>query len=341
MRTIFRLLILIAIIFGGIGISIGLFYLIGFSTYGEIEESFSFYYTPENRTEPEKIRISTDARTINIRYNTSSMPYSIKADAILKVEGMYMRDSDYGYFHTEGHYYPSEGFTQLVVYSAGRTLGGFYHPTWTAKYDININITLRTDILYDLHIRAYNTKISISENLSINTLSLETGISNIELNANATSINIIEAIAYGGSLTLNLTNCNISDSIYINSTMADINFTSYNTKCNKNVEWALRSEAGSINANVYQSEDLGANISGVLFTSTGNINIEYTDSLPTVGAFFNASSFTGSFVTTNLGGFEALGNNLFRTVDYPSATNIYTFSLNNINGYIKVSGQSN
>ena len=49
----------------------------------------------------------------------------------------------------------------------GRTLGGFYHPTWTAKYDINTNLTLRTDIQYELFLYTYNTEIFISENLSL------------------------------------------------------------------------------------------------------------------------------------------------------------------------------
>jgi hypothetical protein len=72
----------------------------------------------------------------------------------------------------------------------------------------------------------------------------------------------------------------------------------------------------------------------------GIINIEYTDSLATVGALFNASAFTGSFITTNLGGFEVLSNNIFRSIDYHSANNIFTFSLINNDGYIEVVGQS-
>ncbi len=166
MRKIFILLILFTIIGGGIGS----FYLIGFLTYAEIEESYSFYCTPEIITEPEKIRIDTNGRTINIKHNTSSMPYYMKADANLKVEGMYMKDSDYDYFITEGYYLPSENITKLVVYSFGLTLGLFYHPSWTAKYNININITLRTDISYDLYLNVEDTDIFISENLDINEL---------------------------------------------------------------------------------------------------------------------------------------------------------------------------
>jgi hypothetical protein len=335
-KIIVRLLILFIIIGGGIGS----FYIVGFLNDGEIEESYSFYYKPAIRAEPEKLIIISSTGKINIKYNTSSVPYYIKADVNLKAEGIYMKDSDYDYFITHWDNYSSESITELFVSSIGRTLGGFYHPSWTAKYDINIIITLRTDILYDLHFDVRDTEIFISENLSINKLFLETYSSKIELNANGTNINNIEAIAYAGSLTLNLAYCNISDSINVTSTTADINFASYNTKCSKNVEWALRSEKGSINAKIYQSEELGANISGVLLTSMGIINIEYTDSLATVGALFNASAFTGSFVTTNLGGFEALSNNIFRSIDYHSANNIFTFSLINNDGYIEVVGQS-
>ena len=173
MRIIYRLLILFTIIGVGIGTYIGLFYLIGFSTYGEIEESYSFYYEPEFIAEPEKIRIYTNGRSLNINHNTSSMPYSIKADANLKAEGMYMRDFNYDFFITNGEFFPSEAVTQLDVSSMGRTLGGFYHPSWTAKYDININITLRTDILYDLHLNVWNTEIFISENLNISELIID------------------------------------------------------------------------------------------------------------------------------------------------------------------------
>lgn len=170
MRKIFRLLILIAIIFGGIGTSIGLFYYIGFLTYAEVEEFYTFHYSPELVAEPEKISIHTNGRTLNITHNTSSVPYIIRADVNLKVEGPYIRDFNYDFFHTDGHYFPSEVTTQLVVYSSPPTLGLFYHPTWTAKYDININITLRTDITYDLHLDVLNTDIFISENLNISEL---------------------------------------------------------------------------------------------------------------------------------------------------------------------------
>lgn len=173
MRIIFRLLILFGIIGVGIGTYIGLFLLIGFSTYAEIEEFHSFYYTPAILAELEKIRIHTKGRTINVKPNTSSVPYYIKADVSLKVEGMYMKDSDYDYFITELHHITEENITLLVVYSIGRTLGAFYHPTWTAKYDININLTLRTDILYDLHLNVFDTEIFISENLNISELVID------------------------------------------------------------------------------------------------------------------------------------------------------------------------
>jgi len=136
-----------------IGGGIGSFYIIGFLTYSMIEESYSFYYKPEMSIEPEKFILSIlsdDPGDINIKYNTSSVPYYIKADVNLKAEGIYIRNSDYNFFSVEWDNYSSESITELFVLTMPPTLGLFYHPTWTVKYEVTVNISLRTDIIYDL-----------------------------------------------------------------------------------------------------------------------------------------------------------------------------------------------
>ena len=150
-----------------IGGGIGTFYILGYINYGIIQESYTYYHIPAISAEPEKIRIHTNGRSLNIKHNSSSIPYYIKADVNLKAEGMYLKNSDYNYFSTWWDNYTSEEITQLIAHSIGRTLGGFYHPSWSAKYDININMTLRTDILYELFLNTYNTEIFISENLTL------------------------------------------------------------------------------------------------------------------------------------------------------------------------------
>ncbi|MHA2287700.1 MAG: hypothetical protein ACXABG_02815 [Promethearchaeota archaeon] len=138
-----------------IGGGIGSFNLIGFLTYAAIEESYSFYYKPEISVEPEKFVVSIfsdDPREINIEYNTSSVPYFIKTDVYLKAEGIYMKNSNYSFFNAEWDNYSLGSVTELRVLTMPPTLGAFYHPTWTVKYDITVNISLRTDVLYDLEI---------------------------------------------------------------------------------------------------------------------------------------------------------------------------------------------
>ncbi|MFX1456085.1 MAG: hypothetical protein ACFFDB_11990 [Promethearchaeota archaeon] len=332
------ILLIPVIIFGG---SIGSFYIIGFMNYGVIQESYSFYYNPAIRADPEKIRINTFGATINIKYNQSSVPYYIKADIDFKAEGMYMKGGSPAYYFTAYWNNNSlDSMPELFVTGMPPTLGPFYHPTWTVRYDIHINITLRTDILYDLHFDVWDTDIIISENLFINNLFIEAFSRNVGLNANGTNINNIEATAYSGYLTMNLDSCNISDGINATSTKGDINFLSYNIKCDKEVDWILRTETGSINAIIFQDEVMGANIFGDFFASMGHINIEYEDVLSAVGAIFNAMEFTGSFITTNLGGFDLVGSSLFRSIDYYSANNSFTFTLRNHNGNIQVVGKS-
>ncbi|GAG03147.1 unnamed protein product, partial [marine sediment metagenome] len=115
----------------------------------------TFYYKPEISTEPEifiLLIISDEPGKINIKLNTSSVPYYIKADVNLKAEGIYMRNSNYSFLSAEWYNYSSGSITELHVCTALPTLGLFYHPTKTAKYEIAVNITLRTDILYDLQL---------------------------------------------------------------------------------------------------------------------------------------------------------------------------------------------
>ena len=71
-----------------IGGGIGTFYIFGYLNYGVVEESYTFYHIPAICAEPEKIRIHTNGRTINIKHNSSSVPYYIKAEVNLKVEGI-------------------------------------------------------------------------------------------------------------------------------------------------------------------------------------------------------------------------------------------------------------
>jgi len=143
-----------------IGGGMGSFLIIGFLNYAVTEESYSFYYKPAISVEPEIFRLlilSDDPREVIINYNTSSVPYYIKADVNLKAEGIYMRDSDYNFFDVYWYNDSIGSITELNVYTAPYILGLFYHPTWTVKYKIAVNLTLRTDILYDLQLNASST----------------------------------------------------------------------------------------------------------------------------------------------------------------------------------------
>lgn len=334
-KNIILIILILGLVFGGI-VS---FYIIGILNYGVIKRSNTFYYTPTSITSPEKFMIITNGRTINIKHNISAVNYDIKADLFLKAEGMYMKNSDYEYFITDWDNFSSES-PSLFVHSIGKTLGGFYHPSWTARYDITINLTLRTDLLYDLYLDVYHSEINIDEDLSINELIIDTYSGDIELNINETDINQISInIPQSRVFTLELNQCNISNIINITSTTADIRLNSFNSKCSNDIEWFVTSINGNIDTKIYQSEEIGANISASILSSSGNINIEYFDSLSTIGALFNASKYMASFQTSNLGGFEMDGVNIFKSTDFTSAKYIFMFDL--ICSEITVEGQSN
>lgn len=145
------ILILIPVII--IGVGIGSFYIIGYLNYAEIQELYSFYYKPTVGAEPEELTIQSRLAEINVNYNTSSVSFHIKADVNLEIKGIYLKGANLlDYFFMEWVNLTSGTMTRLYVDSNGATLGLFYHPSWTVQREIIVNITLRTDILYDVYV---------------------------------------------------------------------------------------------------------------------------------------------------------------------------------------------
>jgi len=90
----------------------------------------------------------------------------------------------------------------------------------------------------------------------------------------------------------------------------------------------------------FQKVELGGKIQGNWEVTTGNINIDYLDTLSTVGASFSGTITTGNFNPTNSGGFEVIGTTAFRSLDYGSANYTYILDLTTTTGNINIDGQS-
>ncbi|MFX1311700.1 MAG: hypothetical protein ACFFHD_03670 [Promethearchaeota archaeon] len=352
--------IVLAIIIVG---AFGTFFLIGFLTRGTIEESGSRYYESSVASDPEPVVIRTDVGNIDIKYNTTSTPFFIEIDYDVKVSGTYMIGKSFSdFFHLEWHNSTSDDKTIFYL----RTKPGIWidPSAWFSIKRIQIDVTLRTDISYA--IEAYATtgdiettipknvdveflyietttgnSITTLEELTMRSLRIETKTGNPSIYAkkvNLTSGVIVNAIT--GNIRLNLTNCLLGGNINAKTETGNLQFNSYNTIIISDLMWYLDATTGNIQCSIVQKVELGGNIHGEWTVGTGNINIDYVDTLSTVGASFSGNIITGEFSPTNSGGFEVLGTTAFQSDDYSTANYTYHLNLAIDTGNINIDGQS-
>jgi len=352
--------IVLAIIIVG---AFGTFFLIGFLTQGTIETSGSRYYEPSAASDPEPVVIRTDVGNIDIKYNTSATPFFMKVDFYVKVSGTYMIGKSFSDFFTI-NWDNSTTDDKTIFYLKTRPDIWIDPSTWFSIKRIEIDVTLRTDIKYAIEVYATTGDIetTIPENSDLDSLYIETTTGNsittlkqlsvgdfrIKTTTGNPSIytrkvNLTSGIiadATTGNMRINLTNCLFGGGINAEVTTGNLHFNSYNTKVTGDLTWDLTTTTGSIYCDIVQKVELGGNIQGDWEVTTGNINIDYLDSLSTVGASFSGTMTTGNFNPTDSGGFEVIGTTAFRSDDYSSATYSYTFDLETITGNINIDGQS-
>ncbi|MFX1569603.1 MAG: hypothetical protein ACFFCV_14680 [Promethearchaeota archaeon] len=353
--------IIIAII---VASGVGIFFLVGFLTYGTIESSGSRVYAPLITRSPEPIYIRTDIGDINVRYNTSAMQNVMKVDYDIKISGTYMiGKSISSFFLLEWDNITSQP-TEKTSFTLSTKPGVNLDPTnWFAIKRIEINVTLRTDIIYQIEEYATTGNIGneIPKDVNIYDLTIETttgnsvtrleeaSVGSFRVDATTGGLSIygkksnftsITAEATTGNLRLNFSNCFLNGDITAEVTTGGLTFNSYNTRCSSAVSWDLTTTTGVLNSDIIQYVDMGANVDGIWDVTTGNINLDYIDGLSTVGASFTASTTTGSFNPINSGGFDTPTFDNFRTTDFSTANYTFVFSLTTTTGNINVDGQS-
>lgn len=105
--------------------------------------------------------------------------------------------------------------------------------------------------------------------------------------------------------------------------------------------WDFKTSTGSINVDIFQFINMGANVNGSLITWTSSIDLVYKDNLSSAGASFHSTSSIGSYSRSSSGGgFSSINDNPFESTDYETATNTYTFRLATGTGSIDVDGTS-
>jgi hypothetical protein len=239
---------------------------------------------------------------------------------------------------------------------------------WFKSYNITVLITLRTDVVYDITALASTGSIEmeVADEVILDGLSLTSSTGSIdlktlgdntfmgdvildtstgEIKSYATKTNFsmgFQASTSTGSLILNYTSCIMGDNLIGTVSTGNVNFKSYNMVYSKDINLNLASSTGKIDVDLYQYISMGANVSGIWETSTGNVDVLYRDSLVDTGVRFVGSKGTGSFIYTSHAtmDIEGITDNIYYSLDFAAANYRYEISLETSTGNIIANAQS-
>ncbi|UCC19379.1 MAG: hypothetical protein JSV62_14940 [Promethearchaeota archaeon] len=336
------------------------------TTWGEFNYENTYYYRPSAPSPIEQINIDCDIGVVLINYNRTPTDYYAKMDLDINIAGILVKGASFSDFFNpilwNNNSSPVTTFTLDAKATTWFIFGIFQH--------IYINLTLRTDIIYDINCYTATGDIfmEVPDNTMINNTNLitSTGLvslataknitfqGNVGLSSSTGDVAIIArqvdfnmdvfATTATGELTLNFSNCIIREDFVGTVSTGDIFFSSYNMKYSTDYQWYLQTSTGDIFTTILQYSETVANVTGTMITSTGSINIYYKDTLSSVGSIFTGSTSTGSitYIPIGTGGFSEIGINPKTVVsnDYSSAINKYEFSLATSTGNIIISAES-
>ena len=349
------------IVGGGIG-----FVVTGFATAGSIDDSFSFQYEPNSPDPIEDLSINADIGKIIVKYNTTATPYFAEIDVDLKVEGLFMSGKTYlDFFNPSTEWWAeSSGIFDLEVLP-----DIWFDPSyWFKSHEITITVTLRTDVIYDIDATTATGAIemSVPDKVILNDTSLISSTGSVKLTTlgvnkfqgkvglqtSTGSVDIFakntnfthgfEAITSTGSILLNYTNCIMGDDLTGIVSTGDVLFKSYNMYYSKDIDLKLQTSTGSIEAELYQYINMGANVTGNVHTLTGSIDMLYRDNLANTGVKFTTSIGVGSINYIPHDTMEITGGlgSIYSSLNYGIATYKFTFALATNSGSVDVDGQS-
>ncbi|HDZ16656.1 hypothetical protein LCGC14_1361520 [marine sediment metagenome] len=336
------------------------------TTWGEFKYSNTYFFKPSSPSPVEKVSINGDIGSIIINYNTTPTDHYVKLDLYVKIRGGFIEGKSFTDFFEPIRYNSApevNSFSEVEFELDKFPISSLF----LLSQSITIDVTLRTDVIYDIDILSSTGSVSLNipDNIVINNSILKTATGSISLLADknvtfngnvqmstssgsialfAKNTNFTQGLTAStstGLLTLNFTKCIVGNDIGGVVSTGNITLRSYNMEYSQNSTWTFETSTGSIDAEIYQFVDMGANVSGSLLVSTGSIDVIYKDNQAINGASFLGTWSTGSYIRTSSGGgFSATNSNPFFSLDYTTAISIYTLNLTITTGNIEIDGTS-
>lgn len=361
MRNNNKALLIVAIL--AVGGVVG-FVAFGASTVGSIEDEFNFTYEPSSPDPVEALNFNVDIGSLHFKYNNSPTTYFAEIDVDMEITGWYMEGKTYLDFFNPS----TDWWDDVTATLTLQTLpGAWFDPShWFKSYNVSVEVILRTDVVYDITaltsvgsvemevdetVVLNGTSLTASTgSITFNTLGyndimgnvrLETSTGSIESSLVKTNFQGFKALTSTGSISLNYTNCVMAENLEGKTSTGSVSFKSYNMFYPTDILLNLETSTGSIDAELYQYIDIGANVSGTWETSSGSVDVLYRDNSVNNDVRFVGSTGTGSINYTPHATMAITGlGSIYSTLNYGDATYRYEFSLDTSTGSISADSQS-
>jgi hypothetical protein len=297
-------------------IAIGLIIIIGYSliivipirlistrlsSYNTIKESCCFTYKPNSPLYLEKLYIDAEEGDIEIRYINPPIDYDILIDVHIGLIGKKLTRKSYeDYLNISWKNSSSQASFRIEIIS-----DDWFNPLLWLSKEINIVITLRKDIVFDIttNLIEGNYEISVPWPVSIGNILTNVSNGNIYYEFVGSSIQgNITGITYRGNLELKL----------------------YNVEYTQNGNWLLISTGGDMNIEIDQEEEMGANITGTAMIIDGILDLFYKDNTANIGAIIFFPLLSGA---------SSLAQEGFYTIFESEKTWFISFDFPTINNY--------
>ena len=271
------------------------------SSYSTIKESRCFIYKPSSPLSLEKLYINAEEGNVEIRYINPPTDYDILIDVYIELISKKLASISYeNYLNISWSNSSSQADFRIEIIS-----DDWFNPLLWLSKEINIVITLRKDIVFDITTDLIEGNYEISVPWSVTIGNILTNISN-------------------GNIFYEFVCSSIQGNITGITNNGNLELKSYNVEYPQNGNWLLISTNGDMNIKIYQKEEMGANITGTAMIIDGILDLSYKDNSANIGAIIFFPLLSGA---------PSLAQEGFYTIFESEKTWFISFDFPTINNY--------
>ncbi|MFX1325022.1 MAG: hypothetical protein ACFE8N_08695 [Promethearchaeota archaeon] len=231
------------------------------SSYGSIEKFLPYSYEPDSPSSIELLNLNIDVGNITINYIDPPVDYHVKIDVYIIMSGSHLAGKLYSdYFNIIW-----QNIGSLSNFTLKLISDDWFKPSIWFEKNISVVVSIRKDITFDIvaTVNEGDVEVTVPYHVLIGNL---------------------KTILSKGNLFYNFEQCAIEGNITGITNEGDLELKSYNVEYTQNSNWMFISNETYVE--IYQSIEMGANITGTAIISTGIIDLFYHDNTADIGAVF-------------------------------------------------------